>query len=93
MVEAIKRATVTLTVGVQRSLSVILAVVAVIGTHEGKLPGYTAAVYASSPTLPRYLVAPGYWEDWPILLVIGISLLGVVLTTLKNWKPDAKPPA
>ncbi len=76
--------------GSKRLVAVLLAMIGVITTHEGTLPGYTAPVFETFNNV-RTLVAPGYWEPWPTLVVIALGVAGVMLTTWSSWKSNGVP--
>ena len=84
MVAAIKN---RISNGWRRSLAVILAMIGMIATHEGTLPGYTEAIYAVIEG-DRVLIMEGYWQDWPTLVVVVLGIVGLGITTLKDWKPN-----
>ena len=83
MVARIKYA---LSTGWSRGLAVVLAMIGMIATHEGTLPGYTEAIYTTIEG-ERVMLMAGYWQDWPTLVVIVLGIVGLGITTLKDWKP------
>jgi hypothetical protein len=69
----------------RRLAQVALAMIGVVVTHGGTLPGYTEAVMTDE----RVVIVPAYWDAGPTLVVIYLAVLGVGLTAWMNWKPDA----
>ncbi len=77
--------------GGKRLVAVLLAMIGVITTHEGTLPGYTPAVYETVFDV-RTLVSAGHWEDWPNMTVIALGVIAVGLTTWSSWKSNGTTP-
>lgn len=72
----------------RRLAQVALAMIGVLASHGGTLPGYHPAVYSVTET-SREIVRAAFWDPVPTLIVAVLGVIAVGLVSWMNWTPDA----